>query len=111
VVLTDIRRQFVMVAGVLAGLVEYHNSDCTSVKPIPHHFLTLILRISNKYGSLTWNKFLMKSVTTLKLHIQNTHRFRGFKLTFADWLKFSLKLVLMYEIQSKFLTNDELDLI
>jgi hypothetical protein len=22
--------------------------------------------------------------------VQNTYRFRGFKLTFADWLKFSL---------------------
>jgi hypothetical protein len=23
-------------------------------------------------------------------YIQNTHRFRGFKLAFRDWLKFSL---------------------
>jgi hypothetical protein len=28
--------------------------------------MVLHLRISNKYGSLTRNKFLMKSVTTLK---------------------------------------------
>jgi hypothetical protein len=43
-------------------------------------------------------------------YIQNTHRFRGFKLTFADWLKFSLVEESTYEIdvlfQEKFLTND-----
>jgi hypothetical protein len=48
-------------------------------------------------------------------YIQNTHRFRGFKLTFADWLKFSLIEELTYEIdvsfQEQFLTNDALDLI
>jgi hypothetical protein len=48
-------------------------------------------------------------------YIQNTHRFRGFKLTFPDWLKFSLIEKLTYEIdvlfQEKFLTNDALDLI
>jgi hypothetical protein len=53
------------------------------------------LQISNKYGSLTRNKFFMKSVTILNI---NTHRFRGFKLTFADWLKFSLIEELTYEI-------------
>jgi hypothetical protein len=36
--------------------------------------------------------------------IQNMHRCRGFKLTFADWLKFSL-------MEEKILTNDALDLI
>jgi hypothetical protein len=30
-------------------------------------------------------------------YIQNTHRFRGFKLTFADWLKFILIEELAYE--------------
>jgi hypothetical protein len=43
-------------------------------------------------------------------YIQNTYRFRGFKLTFADWLKFSLIGELTYEIdvrfQEIFLTND-----
>jgi hypothetical protein len=46
--------------------------------------------------------------------IQNTNRFRGFKLTFADWFQFSL-IELTYEIdvclQEKILTNDTLDLI
>jgi hypothetical protein len=44
-------------------------------------------------------------------YIQNTHRFRGFKLTFADWLKFSLIEELMYEIDIReeiSLTNDAL---
>jgi hypothetical protein len=31
-------------------------------------------------------------------YVQNTHRFRGFKLTLADWLKFSLIEELTYEI-------------
>jgi hypothetical protein len=48
-------------------------------------------------------------------YIQNTHRFGGFKLTFAEWLKFSLIEELTYEndvrFQENFLTNDELDLI
>jgi hypothetical protein len=41
----------------------------------------------------------MKSVSTLKQHdyIQNAHCFRGFKLTFADWLKVSLIEELMYK--------------
>jgi hypothetical protein len=47
--------------------------------------------------------------------IQNTHRFRGFMLTFADWFKFSLIEELTYEIdvlfQEKLLSNDALDLI
>jgi hypothetical protein len=47
------------------------------------------------------------------MYIQNTHRFHGFKLMFADWLKFSLIEELTYEIdvwfQEKFLTNDVLD--
>jgi hypothetical protein len=47
-------------------------------------------------------------------YIRNTHRLRGFKLAFADWLKFSL-IELTYDIdvrfQEKFLTNDALDLI
>jgi hypothetical protein len=30
-------------------------------------------------------------------YIQNKHRFRGLKLTFADWLKFSLVDELTYE--------------
>jgi hypothetical protein len=42
-------------------------------------------------------------------YIQNTHRFRGFKMTFADWLKFSVMEQLTYEIyvclQEKILTN------
>jgi hypothetical protein len=49
------------------------------------------------------------------MYIQNTHRLRGVKLTFADWLKFNLIEELTYEInvlfQEKFLTNDALDLI
>jgi hypothetical protein len=58
----------------------------------------------------------MKSVTALKykMYIQNTHRFQGFKLTFADRSKFSLIEELTYEIdvrfREKFLTN-ALDLI
>jgi hypothetical protein len=48
-------------------------------------------------------------------YIQNTHRFRGFNLTFVDWLKFSLIKELTYEInvsfQEKILTNYALDLI
>jgi hypothetical protein len=44
----------------------------------------------------------MKSVTTLKYYnmtyIQNAHRFRGFKLTFVDRLKFGLIEELRYEI-------------
>jgi hypothetical protein len=44
--------------------------------------------------------------------IQNTHQF---KLTFADWLKFSLIEELTYEIddsfREKFLTNPAQDLI
>jgi hypothetical protein len=46
-------------------------------------------------------------------YIQNTHRFRGFELTFADWLKFSLIEELTYEIDVWFqekLTSDALDL-
>jgi hypothetical protein len=47
--------------------------------------------------------------------IQNTLRFRGFKLTFADRLKFSLIEEFTYGIdvwfQEKFLTNHALDLI
>jgi hypothetical protein len=31
-------------------------------------------------------------------YIQNTHHIRGFKLTFADWLKFRLIEELTYEI-------------
>jgi hypothetical protein len=50
-----------------------------------------------------------------QLDIQNTHRFRGFKLTFAYWLHFSLKEEFTYEIdfllQEKLLTYDALDLI
>jgi hypothetical protein len=48
-------------------------------------------------------------------YIQTTHHLRGFKLTFADWLKFSLIEKLTYEIdvlfQEKNLSNDALDLI
>jgi hypothetical protein len=48
-------------------------------------------------------------------YIQDTHRFRGFKLTFANRLKFSLIVELTYEIdvsfQEKIQTNDALDLI
>jgi hypothetical protein len=48
-------------------------------------------------------------------YIQNTHRFRGFKLMFADWFKFSLIEELTYEMhvrfKEKFLINDALDLI
>jgi hypothetical protein len=46
-------------------------------------------------------------------NIQNTHRFQGFKLTFADWLKFSLIEELTYEIgirfQENFPTNNALN--
>jgi hypothetical protein len=42
--------------------------------------------------------------------IQNARRFRGFKLTFADWLKFSVIEELTYEIdvgfQERLLTNN-----
>jgi hypothetical protein len=48
------------------------------------------------------------------MYMYNTHRFQGFKLTFADWLKFSL-IQEKYEIdvwfQEKILTNDALALI
>jgi hypothetical protein len=48
-------------------------------------------------------------------YIQNTRRFRGLKLTFAGWLKFSVIEELTCEIdvwfQEKFLTNDALDMI
>jgi hypothetical protein len=48
-------------------------------------------------------------------YIQNTHCFRDFKSTFADWLKFSLTEELTYEIdvrfQEKLLTNAALDLV
>jgi hypothetical protein len=48
-------------------------------------------------------------------YIENTQRFRGFKLTFAYWLKFSLIEELTYEndvwFQEEILTNDALDLI
>jgi hypothetical protein len=48
-------------------------------------------------------------------HIQNTHRFQDFKLTFADWLKFSLIEALTYEIdvwfQENFSINDALDMV
>jgi hypothetical protein len=48
-------------------------------------------------------------------YIQNTHRFRGLNLTFADWFKFRLIEELTYEIdvcfQEKFPTNDALDMI
>jgi hypothetical protein len=47
-------------------------------------------------------------------YIENTYRLGGFKLTFADWLKFSLIEDTTYEIdvlfQDKNLTNDALDL-
>jgi hypothetical protein len=43
-------------------------------------------------------------------YMQNTHRFKGFKLPFADWFKFSVIEKLTYEIDEKFLTNDALDL-
>jgi hypothetical protein len=60
--------------------------------------LGLDLRIRDKYGSLTRNMLLMKSVTTLNMtYTQNTHRFRGFKLTFVC-LKFSLTEEMTYEI-------------
>jgi hypothetical protein len=53
--------------------------------------------------------------TTWRTYIQNTHRFRGFKLTFADWVKFIFIEELTYLIdvifQEKILTNDSLDLI
>jgi hypothetical protein len=40
----------------------------------------------------------MKSVTNSMTYIQNTQRFRGYKLMFADWLKFSLIEELTNEI-------------
>jgi hypothetical protein len=48
-------------------------------------------------------------------YIQNTPRSRGFKFTFADWLKFSLIEELTNEIdvsfQEKIPSNDVLDMI
>jgi hypothetical protein len=71
------------------------------------------LRISNKYGSVAQNKFLTKSVTTLKLTHSKYASFPRFQIDVC-WLKFSLKEELTYEIdgwfQEKILTNDALDL-
>jgi hypothetical protein len=78
---------------------------------------TVQLRISNKYGSITRNKFLLKNVTPRKniTYIQNTHHFRGFKFTFVDSFKFRLIEEFAYEIdvwfQEKFVTNNDLILI
>jgi hypothetical protein len=47
---------------------------------------------------LTISSLLFYSVSGNANSMQNTHRFRGFKLTFADWLKFSLLEELTYEI-------------
>jgi hypothetical protein len=61
--------------------------------------LRVALRRSNKYRSLTRNKFLMKSAKLLwnnMTYIQNTHRFRDFKSTFAHWLKFKYISNLIY---------------
>jgi hypothetical protein len=48
-------------------------------------------------------------------YFENTHHFRGFKWTFADWFKLSLIEELTYKIdvgfKEKFLTNDVLGLI
>jgi hypothetical protein len=67
--------------------------------------LDVLTTNKNKYGILTRNKFLVKSVC-----IQNTNQYRGSKLTFADWFKFRYLEELTYEIdvllQEKFLTND-----
>jgi hypothetical protein len=58
-------------------------------------YLILIL-IINQYLRTFFHynqaDFLMKSVTTLITHdvYSKSHRFRVSKLTFADWLKFSL---------------------
>jgi hypothetical protein len=49
--------------------------------------------------SLLWNNMT---------YIQNTYRFRGFKLTFADWVKFSL-IEDWCLISRKILTNGALD--
>jgi hypothetical protein len=67
---------------------------------IENYAFPLILRISNKYGSLIRNKFLTKSVTHRNnmTYIQNTHHLRGSKLMFGDWLKFSSIEELTYEI-------------
>jgi hypothetical protein len=63
--------------------------------------------MSNKYVSqlgtnALWNVSLLWNNMT---YIQNTHPFRGFKLTFADCLKFSLIEKLTYEIDVWFQEN------
>jgi hypothetical protein len=61
-----------------------------------HLFIHYILLISNKYESLNSEQI---SYEKCYYYIySNTHRFRGFELTFAYWLKFSLIDKLTYEI-------------
>jgi hypothetical protein len=57
------------------------------------------LRISNKYGKLARNKFLMKVALPRNnmTYIQNTNHIRGCKLTIADWFNFRMIEELMYE--------------
>jgi hypothetical protein len=43
---------------------------------------------------IPYTKCLLNNMT----YIQNTHRFRAFKIAFADWLEFSLLEELTYEI-------------
>jgi hypothetical protein len=50
--------------GIDSWQKEFHNY--TMVWRPGEYLLTLILRTSNKYGSLTPNQFFTKSVTTLK---------------------------------------------
>jgi hypothetical protein len=69
------------------------------------------MEVKLETNSLRKVSLLLNNMT----YILNTHRFRGFKVMFADWLKFSLIEELTYEIdvwfQEKILTNDALDLV
>jgi hypothetical protein len=42
--------------------------------------------------------YATSAVNNNMTYIQNAHRFRGYKLTFTDWLEFSLTEKLTYEI-------------
>jgi hypothetical protein len=69
-------------------IIKFKSSSLGTCGGSGQSFIISLPRISNKYGSLTRNNSLWK-VSLLwndMTYIQNTHRFRGFKLTFADWL-------------------------
>jgi hypothetical protein len=76
-------------------LITIHVTLCTDN-------ISLYLRISNKYGSLTRNKFHMKSATTLKQHnVYSKYALLSrFQIDVSDWLKFSLIEELTYEIDA-----------